>query len=52
MSMSRNFIKLSEITTGKEVKKLNCLSIDKVISIDIEVASDDEFVRGGGCVGR
>ena len=43
---------LSEITTGKEVKKLDCLSIDEVINMNIEVSSDDEFVRGGGCMGK
>ena len=43
---------LSELATGKEVKKLNCLSIDKVFNMDIEGASDDEFVRGGGCLGK
>ena len=43
---------LSEITTGKEVKKLDCLSVTKVIKKDIEVVSNDEFMRGGGCVGK
>ena len=38
---------LREITTGKEVKILDCLSIDKVINMDIEVASDDELMMGG-----
>ena len=37
---------LREITTGK-VKILDCLSIEKVINVDIEVASDDEFMMGG-----
>ena len=41
MSVSRNFHMLNEITTGK-----------KVVNIDVEVASNDEFVRGGGCVGK
>ena len=40
------------ITTGREIKTLNCLSVVEVIDIDVEVASDDEFVRGGGCVGN
>ena len=43
---------LTEITTGKEVKKLDCLSIAGVVDMDIEVTSDDEFMRGGGCVGK
>ena len=52
VSVSRNFKMLSEITTGKEVKELDCLSIVKVVNMDIEVASNDEFMRGGGCVGK
>ena len=53
VSVSGNFNMLSEITTGKDLYKLACLSITKVINIlDIEVASDDEFMRGGGCVGK
>ena len=51
VSVSRNFDMLSEITTGKEVKKLDCLSIAEVVNMDIEVASNDEFMRGDGCVG-
>ena len=43
---------LSEVTTGKEVKRLDCLSVDEVIDMDVEVASDDEFMRGGVCVGK
>ena len=31
---------------------MNCLSITKVINMDIEVASDDEFTSGGGGVGK
>ena len=50
--VSRNFNMLSEITTGKEVKKLNCLSIADVVNMDVEVTSDDEFMRCGGCVGK
>ena len=50
MSVSGNIDMLSEVTTGKEVKKMDCLSIAKVINMDIEVASDDEFKRSGGCV--
>ena len=41
---------LSEITTGKKVDKLNCLSIAEVVNMDVEVASNDEFMRGGDCV--
>ena len=56
VSVSGNFNMLSEITTGKDIKKLDCLkkklSITKVINMDIEVASDDEFMRSGGCVGK
>ena len=46
MSVSRNFDMLSEITTGKKVEKLDCLSIAEVVNMNVE----DEFVRGGGCV--
>ena len=46
MSVSRDFDMLGKITTGKKVEKLDCLSID----MDDEVASNDEFMRGGGCV--
>ena len=52
MSVSRNFHMLSEITTGKKVEKLDCLSIAQVVNMDVEVASNDEFVRGGCCVGK
>ena len=38
VSVSRNYNIMSEITTGKEVKRLDCLSI-------AEVASNDEFMR-------
>ena len=50
MSVSRNFHMLSEITTGKKVAKLDCLSIAEVVKMDVEVSRNDEFVRGGGCV--
>ena len=43
---------LSEITTGKKDEKFDCLSIAKIVDMDVEVASNDEFVRGGGCVGK
>ena len=42
VSVSRNFNILSEITSGKEVKKLDCLSIAEVVNMDIEVASSEE----------
>ena len=38
MSVSRNFHMLNEITTGKKVEKLDCLSIAEVVNIDVEVA--------------
>ena len=47
MSVSMNFHMLSEITTGKKVEKLDCLSIVEVVNMDVEVASNDGFVRGG-----
>ena len=40
VTVSRNFNMLSEITTGKEVKKLDCVSITEVVNMDIEVTSD------------
>ena len=43
---------LSEITTGKKVEKLDCFSIVEVVNMDVEVASNDEFMRGSGCVGK
>ena len=52
ISVSRDFHMLDKITTGKKVKKLDCLSIAEVVDMDVEVASNDEFMRGGGCVGR
>ena len=52
MSVNRNFNMLSEITTGKKVEKLDCLSISEVVNMDVEVASNDEFMRDGGCVGK
>ena len=52
MSVSRNFHILREITTGKKVEKLDCLSIAEVVNMDVEVASNDEFMRSGGCVGK
>ena len=52
MSVSRDFHILGKITTGKKVEKLDCLSIAKVVDVDVEVASNDEFMRSGGCVGK
>ena len=45
MSVGRNFHMLSEITTGKMVEKLDCLSIAEVVNMDVEVASNDEFIK-------
>ena len=50
MSVSRDFHMLGKITTGKKVEKLDCLSITEVVDMDVEVASNDEFSGGGGCV--
>ena len=52
VSVSRNFNMLSEIITGKEINKLDCLSIAEVVDRDIEVASNNECMRGGGCMGK
>ena len=52
MSMSRSFHMLNEITTDKKVEKLDCLSIAEVVNMDVEVASNNEFMRGCGCVGK
>ena len=52
MSVSRDFHMLGKITTGKKIEKFDCLSIAEVVDMDIEVASNDEFMRGGGCVGK
>ena len=54
-SIGRSYdeIKLSEISTVKKFEKLiDCLSIAEVVDMDVEVASNDEFMRGGGCVGK
>ena len=40
MSVSRNFHMLSEIKTGKKVGKFDCISIDEVVNMDVEVASN------------
>ena len=52
MSVGWNFHMLSEITTGKKIEQFDCLSIAEVVNMDVEVASSDEFMRGGGCVGK
>ena len=52
MSLSRNFHMLFEITTGKKIDKFDCLSIAEVVNMDVEVTSNDEFMRGGGCKGK
>ena len=52
ISMSRNFHMLGKITVGEKVEKLNCLSIAEVVDMDVEVAGNDEFMRGGGCMGK
>ena len=36
MSVSRNFHMLSEITTGKNVEKYDCLSIAEVVNMDVD----------------
>ena len=52
MCVSRYFHMLSEITTGKQMKQFDCLSIAEVVNMDAEVAGNDEFMRAGGCVGK
>ena len=52
MSMSRNFHMFGKITTGEKVEKLDCSSIAEVVDMDVEVAGNDEFMRGVGCVGK
>ena len=47
MSVSRSFHMLSEITTGKKVEQLDCLGVAEVVNTDVEVISNDEFMRGG-----
>ena len=41
MSVSRDFTSWVEITTGKKVERLDCLSIVEVIDIDVEVAGNE-----------
>ena len=52
MSVSRDFHMLGKITTSKKVKKMDCLSTAEVVDMDVEVVSNEEFMRGGGCVGK
>ena len=52
MSMSRNLHMLGKITIGEKVETLDCLSIAEVVDMDVEVAGNDEFIRGGGCMGK
>ena len=52
MYVCRDFHILCKITTDEKVEKFDCLSIADVVDMDIEVASNDEFMRGGGCVGK
>ena len=52
MSVSSDFHMLGTITTGKKAEQFNCLSIAEVVDMDVEDASNDEFMRGGGCVGK
>ena len=48
MSLSRDIHKLGKITTGNKVEQFDCLSIAEVVDMDVEVASNDEFMRGDG----
>ena len=52
ISVNRDFHMLGKITNGKKVDKLDRLCIAEVVDMDVEVASNDEFMRGGGCVGK
>ena len=52
ISMSRYFHILGKITIGEKVEKLDCLCIAEVVDMDVEVAGNDEFMRGGGCMGK
>ena len=48
LSLSRDFHMPGKITTGKKVEQFDSLSIAEVVDMDVEVASNDEFMRGGG----
>ena len=52
MSVSRDFDMLGKITTGKKVNELDCLSIAEVVDMGVEVAGNEEFMGGGGCMGE
>ena len=52
MSVSRDFNVLGKITSGKMVKTLDCLCIAEVVDMDVEVAGNEEFMRGGGYMGE
>ena len=52
MSVSRYFHMLSEITTGKKVEKVDCLSIAEVVNMDVKVAGNDEFISSVAAVER
>ena len=52
MSVSREIYMLGKITTGKKVNKFDCLSIAEVVDMDVEVAGNEELMRGDGCVGK
>ena len=52
LSMNRDFYMLGKITTGKKVEKLDCLSIAEFVGMDVEVADNDKFMRGDGCMGK
>ena len=45
LSVSKNFNMLIAIKTGKEIRHFDCLSIAEVVNIDIEVVTNDEFMR-------
>ena len=47
MSVSRSFHMLSEIINWQERRKVDCLSIAEVVNMNVEIASNDEFMRGG-----
>ena len=49
LSVSKSFHMLSEITTGKNVKKLDCLSI---AGSSTWILKSPVMMRGGGCVGK
>ena len=50
MSKSRILHMLGKITIDEKVEQLDCLRIAEVVDMDVEVAGNDEFMRGGGCM--